>query len=54
MQDMGPYLRLTDKGVKHINGIIALFYAPAVKDYLVHLESSLSLPASSAQTRRAA
>lgn len=33
----GPYLRLTDKGVRHYNGVIALFYAGAVQDYLVHL-----------------
>jgi oxygen-independent coproporphyrinogen-3 oxidase len=32
-----PYLQLTKKGARCFNGVIALFYAGAVKDYLVHL-----------------
>lgn len=31
-------LRLTDKGVQHKNGVIALFYSGAVKEYLIELE----------------
>jgi oxygen-independent coproporphyrinogen-3 oxidase len=40
MECAGPYLRLTPHGAEHFNGVVALFYAGAVKDYLVHLESS--------------
>jgi oxygen-independent coproporphyrinogen-3 oxidase len=32
-------LRLTKAGVEQVNGVIALFYAPAVKGYLVQLEA---------------
>ncbi len=39
---VGPYLRLTLKGTQYFNGIVALFYAGAVKDYLVRLESSFA------------
>jgi oxygen-independent coproporphyrinogen-3 oxidase len=44
MEYVGPYLRLTAEGAKHFNGIVALFYSGAVKDYLVHLDASLSTP----------
>jgi coproporphyrinogen III oxidase-like Fe-S oxidoreductase len=44
MEYAGPYLRLTPRGVDCRNGVIALFYASAVKEYLVHLEPSLSTP----------
>lgn len=37
MEFVGPYLRLTPKGAKHFNGVVALFYAGAVKEYLVQL-----------------
>jgi oxygen-independent coproporphyrinogen-3 oxidase len=37
MEFVGPYLRLTPKGAKHFNGVVALFYAGAVKAYLVQL-----------------
>jgi oxygen-independent coproporphyrinogen-3 oxidase len=37
MEFVGPYLRLTPKGAKHFNGVVALFYAGAVKEYLVNL-----------------
>jgi len=40
MECAGPYLRLTPHGAEHFNGVVALFYAGAVKDYLIHLESS--------------
>jgi oxygen-independent coproporphyrinogen-3 oxidase len=40
----GPYLQLTPKGVKHKNGVIALFYSGAVQDYLLHLESNFATP----------
>jgi oxygen-independent coproporphyrinogen-3 oxidase len=38
MEYTGPYLRLTPKGVAHFNGVVALFYAGAVKGYLIGLE----------------
>jgi oxygen-independent coproporphyrinogen-3 oxidase len=38
----GPCLRLTQKGVKNKNGVIALFYSGAVQDYLINLETSLT------------
>ncbi len=44
MEVVGPYLRLTPKGVQHFNGVVALFYAGAVKDYLIRLESSFAAP----------
>jgi len=50
----GPYLRLTPKGARHFNGVVALFYAGAVKDYLVHLESSFATPPVEALARKAA
>jgi hypothetical protein len=34
----GPYLRLTPEGAIHFNGVVALFYAGAVKEYLINLE----------------
>jgi oxygen-independent coproporphyrinogen-3 oxidase len=37
MEAVGPYLRLTPNGVEHFNGVVALFYAGAVKEYLVQL-----------------
>jgi oxygen-independent coproporphyrinogen-3 oxidase len=50
MEVVGPYLRLTPKGAKRFNGVVALFYAGAVKEYLVQLgeteEATVSLPAS--------
>ena len=44
MEVVGSYLRLTPKGARHFNGVVALFYAGAVKDYLIHLESSFATP----------
>jgi oxygen-independent coproporphyrinogen-3 oxidase len=44
MEHVGPYLRLTVKGAQHFNGVVALFYTGAVKDYLIHLESSFAAP----------
>jgi oxygen-independent coproporphyrinogen-3 oxidase len=38
MGHVGPYLRLTPHGAEHFNGVVALFYAGAVKEYLVNLE----------------
>ena len=40
MEYVGPYLRLTDEGARCFNGVVALFYSGAVKEYLIHLESS--------------
>jgi oxygen-independent coproporphyrinogen-3 oxidase len=40
MEYVGPTLRLTSKGVKDKNGVIALFYSGAVQDYLVNLKRS--------------
>ena len=37
MEWTGPYLRLTCKGAEHFNGVVALFYAGAVKEYLLNL-----------------
>ena len=37
MEVAGPYLRLTPRGAGHFNGVVALFYAGAVKDYLIYL-----------------
>jgi oxygen-independent coproporphyrinogen-3 oxidase len=37
MEVAGPYLRLTPNGAEHFNGVVALFYAGAVKEYLVQL-----------------
>lgn len=39
MACVGPCLQLTEKGVQHKNGVIALFYAGAVKNYLINLEA---------------
>lgn len=36
MEYSGSCLRLTNKGVQHVNGVIALFYSGAVKEYLIH------------------
>jgi oxygen-independent coproporphyrinogen-3 oxidase len=44
MEYVGPYLRLTPKGARHFNGVVALFYSGAVKEYLIHLESSFAMP----------
>jgi oxygen-independent coproporphyrinogen-3 oxidase len=38
MEYAGPYLRLTTKGAEHFNGVVALFHAGAVKEYLIHLK----------------
>ncbi len=38
MHYVGPCLQLTEKGLQNKSGVIALFYAAAVKDYLIHLE----------------
>jgi oxygen-independent coproporphyrinogen-3 oxidase len=54
MEQVGPYLRLTDKGADHFNGIVALFYAGSVKDYLVRLGSSFAAPVSQEQLKEAA
>jgi len=54
MEYVGPYLRLTLKGARFFNGIVALFYAGAVKEYLVHLESNFSTPQTKAPSRKAA
>jgi oxygen-independent coproporphyrinogen-3 oxidase len=37
MEEAGPWLRLTPQGVERFNGVVALFYAGAVKEYLVNL-----------------
>ncbi len=37
MEHVGPYLRLTPHGAEHFNGVVALFYAGAVKEYLVNM-----------------
>jgi oxygen-independent coproporphyrinogen-3 oxidase len=37
MEVAGPYLRLTPNGAEHFNGVVALFYTGAVKEYLVQL-----------------
>jgi len=37
MEYVGRHLRLTPHGAEHLNGVVALFYAGAVKEYLVHL-----------------
>jgi oxygen-independent coproporphyrinogen-3 oxidase len=44
MEYAAPYLRLTPKGVEHKNGVIALFYAGVVQDYLLNLESNFAFP----------
>jgi oxygen-independent coproporphyrinogen-3 oxidase len=54
MEDVGPYLRLTPKGAEHFNGIVALFYAGAVQDYLIHLKSSFATPQVEGEIREAA
>jgi oxygen-independent coproporphyrinogen-3 oxidase len=38
-EDAGPYLRLTAEGARQFNGVVALFYAGAVQDYLIHLDA---------------
>jgi oxygen-independent coproporphyrinogen-3 oxidase len=40
----GPYLQLTSRGVAHKNGVIALFYAGAVQEYLLNLDSDFVTP----------
>jgi oxygen-independent coproporphyrinogen-3 oxidase len=45
-----PTLRLTTEGARQVNGVIALFYAPAVKDHLLQL----SLRDSGMERQRAA
>jgi oxygen-independent coproporphyrinogen-3 oxidase len=37
MENTGPYLRLTPEGATLFNGVVPLFYAGAVKEYLVEL-----------------
>lgn len=37
MELAGPWLRLTPEGVPYFNGVVALFYAGAVKEYLINL-----------------
>ena len=37
METIGPLLRLTPHGAEHFNGVVAPFYAGAVKEYLVCL-----------------
>jgi len=54
MEVVGPYLHLTPKGTRHFSGVVALFYAGAVKDHLVHLESSFATPPEEVQTRKVA
>jgi oxygen-independent coproporphyrinogen-3 oxidase len=44
MAPSGPWLRLTPDGVDHFNGVVALFYAGAVKEHLVNLPDQLSVP----------
>ena len=41
MEYAGPCLRLTTRGARRWNGVVALFYAGAVQEYLIHLESVL-------------
>jgi oxygen-independent coproporphyrinogen-3 oxidase len=41
MEPVGPWLRLTPEGVQHFNGVVALFYAGAVKEYLVNLRAEM-------------
>jgi oxygen-independent coproporphyrinogen-3 oxidase len=41
MEYAGPCLRLTHAGARTWNGVVALFYAGAVQEYLIHLESGL-------------
>ena len=50
----GPYLRLTPKGAEHFNGVVSLFYAGAVKEHLIHLESSFATPQDGIPARKAA
>jgi oxygen-independent coproporphyrinogen-3 oxidase len=44
MEYRGECLSLTPKGVDNYNGVIALFYAPAVKQYLLERPVDLSRP----------
>ena len=37
MENTGPYLRLTPEGTTYFNGVVALFFAGAVKEYLINL-----------------
>ena len=41
MEYAGPALRLTPAGARDWNGCVALFYAGAVQEYLIHLEAGL-------------
>jgi len=45
MEHAGPYLRLTSAGARRFNGIVALFYAGSVQDYLIHLDAETASPA---------
>jgi oxygen-independent coproporphyrinogen-3 oxidase len=54
MKSVGPYLRLTSKGSAHFNGVVALFYSGAVKDYLIHMDAHLATAVSQTQRREAA
>jgi oxygen-independent coproporphyrinogen-3 oxidase len=54
MEYAGPYLRLTEEGARQFNGVVALFFSGAVKDYLVHLASSVGEAAPARPARRAA
>jgi oxygen-independent coproporphyrinogen-3 oxidase len=38
MEVVGPHLRLTPKGAEHFNGVVALFYSGAVKEYLTEAD----------------
>ncbi|MBN1484746.1 MAG: radical SAM protein [Chloroflexia bacterium] len=54
MEYAGPYLRLTLQGDKHFNGVVALFYAGAVKEVLLNLGREVVLPGVEVQRRAAA
>jgi oxygen-independent coproporphyrinogen-3 oxidase len=41
MEDRGACLSMTSDGAKHFNGVIALFFAPSVQQYLVERVGSL-------------
>jgi len=44
MTNTGPYLRLTHQGAAHFSGVVALFYAGAVKGYLLSLPADAPAP----------
>ncbi len=52
MEYRGDSSSLTPKGVDHYNGVIALFYAPAVKQHLLECPVDLSAPVSFPRTRQ--